>query len=283
MTHSPICSTAPVVRNRRCHHRRERVRLDPGCARARLRLAISLAHRGWYDEARVERTRGRAPRSDATTGTLVADVHDALRRARNRSERCSPPRGKDSPSVAGKAPTARPRRSTARSARLRIGYVSAETRGTPSYYFFRPFLEHHDRSAVEVTLFNCSPVRDLVHVGVPAVAGALARGGEHSHHRRSPRRYGSEEFDVLVDLSGHFPFNGLQVLAERVAPVQVDLSELPGNYRQPVCRLCADGLVDESSRNRTRILRAPLPHSDRLSGVRCLELGCRVASVHCPA
>jgi predicted O-linked N-acetylglucosamine transferase (SPINDLY family) len=222
------------------HHRQERVRLDPTCARARLRLAISLAHRGWYDAARVERIAAgrlgltRPQEHSSQMFMMLSDEHETattLLATSRQGFRDSQP--------SASAPL--PRRSTATSRRLRIGYVSAETRGTPSYYFFRPFLEHHDRSAVEVTLFNCSPVRDLFTYEFQQWPEHW-REVAHLPPSQLAAQVRREEFDVLVDLSGHFPFNGLQVLAERVAPVQVAYPNYPGTTGSP----CVDYVLTDA-------------------------------------
>jgi protein O-GlcNAc transferase len=50
-----------------------------------------------------------------------------------------------------------------------------------------------------------------------------------------------DEFDVLVDLSGHFPFNSLHVLAERVAPAQIAYPNYPGTTGSP----CVDYILTD--------------------------------------
>ena len=85
---------------------------------------------------------------------------------------------------------------------------------------------------MEVTLFNCSPIRDLFTLEYQQwpehwrdVAN-IPTSQVAAHLRR-------EEFDVLVNLSGFFPFNGLHVLAERVAPVQINYPNYPGTTGSP--------------------------------------------------
>src|SRR5262249_35856782 len=108
--------------------------------------------------------------------------------------------------------------SRAAHARLRVGYVTGETRSTPAYYFFRPFLSHHDRSSIEVFVYSTTPWHDEVT----------------DAYRQWPQRWldcanlsdaalietiRADCLDVAIDLSGHFIFNRLGALAERVAPV----------------------------------------------------------------
>jgi protein O-GlcNAc transferase len=213
------------------HHRVERVRLDPMCARARLALAIALSQRGLYDVARPERLQAdslglnRAQEHSSRLFMMLSDEHETA------TSLLATARQAFAIGCDGAERLARrgPRRA---SQRLRVGYVSGESRATPAYYFFRPFLEHHDRSTVEVTLFNTAPITDLVTdeyrrwsehwrdvVGIPATA--------------LTEQIRREELDVLIDLSGHFPFNGLQIMAERLAPLQMTYPHFPGTTGNP--------------------------------------------------
>jgi protein O-GlcNAc transferase len=221
------------------HHRRERVRLDPNCARARLRLAIALSHRGWYELSRTERLEAdrlgltRAHEHSSKMFMMLSDEHETAVALLDAA------RGGFGDSRQSIDPVLRPR-NPRRSQRLRVGYLSAENRATPSYYFFRPFLEHHDRSAIEVTMFNFSPIRDRFTVEFQ----------QWSEHWRDVSRIPTaqlaeqlrrEDFDVLVDLTGHFPFNGLHVLAERVAPTQLLYPNYPGTTGSP----CVDYVLTD--------------------------------------
>jgi protein O-GlcNAc transferase len=260
------------------YHRMERVRLDPRNAGARLRLAIALSQRGWYEASRAERLEAdrlgltRAQEHSSKMFMMLSDPHETARTLLAAAQGGFATRPDATHAT-------RPRRARG-TARLKVGYVSAESRSTPSYYFFRPFLENHDRSVVEVTMLNCSPVRDQFTeefqqwseqwrevTGIPSaqLAAQLRR----------------EEFDVLVDLSGHFPFNGLHVLAERVAPTQISYPNYPGTTGSP----CVDyvitdhwtsppGTEDEYSERLYRIPTGYLGFDVSLSDVEVAPLPC---------
>lgn len=223
---------------RALYHRTERVRLEPDNANARMRLAISLAQRGWASAAREQRQAAarlglsRPQEHSSQMFMMLSDECESaatlLTAARQGFVDCCAPSG------------SRLTRRTRVRRRRRIGYVSAETRGTPSYYFFRPFLENHDRAAVEVTVLNCSPIRDRY-------TAEFERWSEHWREvsGMAPGQVAtwlrSQEFDVLVDLSGHFPFNGLRILVDRAAPVQIAYPNYPGTTGNP----CVDYLVTD--------------------------------------
>lgn len=105
--------------------------------------------------------------------------------------------------------------------RLRIGYVSPDFRTHAVAHFALPWLEAHDRSAVEVFCYAEVPVEDdttarfrtladgwrrTVGLSDAAVADMISRDG----------------IDIVVDLAGHTAGNRLLALARKPAPVQVE-------------------------------------------------------------
>ena len=211
-------------------HRAERVRLEPSSARARLGLAIALAERGQYDAARVERLEAdrlglsESYEQSSRLFMMLSDPHEtsaSLLATARRTFASGGTSGRVAHPGARRAPR-----------RLRVGYVSGESRATPSYYFFRPFLEHHDRSVVDVTLFNTSPISDRF-------TQEFRQWPEHWRDiagmpaKTVVEQILAEELDVAVDLSGHFPYNGQQVVAERLAPVQMAYPNYPGTTGNP--------------------------------------------------
>lgn len=116
--------------------------------------------------------------------------------------------------------------------RLRIGYLSAEFRSTPSFYFSTAFLRAHDRAAVEVILYNTSPTDD----GTTAAYQQLGDRWRHCAHATAAQLSSmilSDKLDVLVDISGHFPHNRLPVLVERLATIHACYPHFPGTTGCP--------------------------------------------------
>lgn len=104
--------------------------------------------------------------------------------------------------------------------KLRIGYWSPDLREHSVRFFFRPLIEGHDRSKVEITIFHDSYTSDV-----------------HTEHIRRHSDYffevaelGDEvlvekvlerKLDVLVELAGHTSTNRIDLLRLRLAPLQV--------------------------------------------------------------
>jgi predicted O-linked N-acetylglucosamine transferase (SPINDLY family) len=120
-----------------------------------------------------------------------------------------------------------------RPGRIRVGYLSGELGVPPASYFLDPVLRAHDRGRVEVFLYDTRPAP-------PARAGdALAPLGEHVRFagRLSAeallRHVDADGLDVLVELGSLFPFNRLDLLARRAAPVQATLPNCPSTTGCP--------------------------------------------------
>jgi protein O-GlcNAc transferase len=120
---------------------------------------------------------------------------------------------------APRAPYVAPWRTVTPSLPLRVGYISADFRRHPIGYFVEPVLAEHDPAIVEAfcyannpqsddlteSLRSCTPHWRSIH-GLPD--GEVAA------------MIGSDQLDVLVDLSGHTAGNRLPLLTRKLAPVQ---------------------------------------------------------------
>jgi protein O-GlcNAc transferase len=198
-------------------HRVACVRLSPQSATARLQLALAYADRGMRTEsraARIDAERLGLTRAEDRSASLLMSLAEP-------EETAASIRSASQAAFAGRAtvPFVHARALGDRHPRrLRIGYISGEFRATPSYCFCRPFLEAHDRSALEVFLYGCSRRRD-------DTTRAYARWAEHWRDvaeltdDQLIAQLRADSLDVLVDLSGHLSDNRLQPLCERVAPV----------------------------------------------------------------
>jgi tetratricopeptide (TPR) repeat protein len=204
-------------------HAAEYARLRPGSASAQLRLAVALSLRGRLAESRAARLEAvRLGLSDPVEWTsalhlMLNDTHEdgvSIARACGRAfEPTSAPR---------RAPVRRRRR---RSARLRVGYLSSEFDVAPASYFLNPFLLAHDRSRVEVFLYDTRLK--------PLDRSQRGRLGEHVRDvwdlddTALTRQIQADGIDVLVELSALFPDSRIPVLARRAAPIQATLPQCP--------------------------------------------------------
>jgi protein O-GlcNAc transferase len=220
------------------------VRLRPRSSHARIRLALAYSERGRCLEGRAERLLaeqiGLTQLEDHSVKVFVmlSDPHETadsiLAAARAGFTSVQP----QSPSLVHQSahqPEPKPAHQPAgasRNRRLRVGYVSGECRSTPAWYFFRPFLPRHDRSSVEVFLYRCNALSDRVTATYEQWPEHW-RDYSHLTDVELAAALRADDLDVVVDLSGHFIFNRLAVLAERVAPVQATFPNFPGTTGCP--------------------------------------------------
>jgi predicted O-linked N-acetylglucosamine transferase (SPINDLY family) len=112
------------------------------------------------------------------------------------------------------------------SRRIRLAFLSPDMRGHSVSYFLEPLLQRIDRGSFEVILYHD-------HFSVDAVSERLRAGADLWRKTSGQADNVVEETiradrpDVLVDLAGHTGFNRLELLARRLAPVQVSYLGYP--------------------------------------------------------
>ena len=117
--------------------------------------------------------------------------------------------------------------------RLRIGYLSADFHLHATSQLMVQTLEHHDRSAFEVTLFSTGPEDSS------ATRLRIKGSSEHFEELRGrsveamAQRVRECGIDILVDLKGATFDTLLPVLAQRPAPLQVTWLGFPGSSGAP--------------------------------------------------
>jgi predicted O-linked N-acetylglucosamine transferase (SPINDLY family) len=209
---------------------------QPASAYAQLRIALASSDRGRCAEGRRHRERaealglGRHTEHDTALYIRLSDPEEdaASILAASRAAYAVPDPVR-APAAAAVAP---PRAARARDGRLRVGYVSGEYRSTPAWYFFHPFLRHHDRTQVEVFLYNASPTRDHLTARYVSVGEHWREVGGLTDAALA-RQMAADGLDVLVDLSGHFAYNRLPLMCDRVAPAQVTYPNYPATTGCP--------------------------------------------------
>ena len=108
--------------------------------------------------------------------------------------------------------------------RLRVAYLSADLYDHPVGRNLVGLIEHHDRGAVEVCLYDQRPGDDAIAGRIRAVA-SLRRVVTDLDDRALAEAIRADAIDLLVVLAGHTPFNRLAVAALRPAPVQVAMHD----------------------------------------------------------
>ncbi|MDR3581069.1 MAG: tetratricopeptide repeat protein [Oryzomonas sp.] len=104
--------------------------------------------------------------------------------------------------------------------RLRVGYVSGDFKMHPVSYHFKPVVEHHDRNAFEIFLYNnCNRFDEMTRKLM--VCAEHWRNIESLSDELVAEMIRLDGIDILVDLSGHTSLHRLLVFARKPAPVQV--------------------------------------------------------------
>jgi protein O-GlcNAc transferase len=104
--------------------------------------------------------------------------------------------------------------------RLRVGYLSPDFRTHSVAFFIAPVIANHDREKVEVTCYATGLAQDDMTELIKRAAGRYRHVYRMSNDDLAAAIQ-ADGIDVLVELSGHTADNRLEMLANRVAPVQV--------------------------------------------------------------
>jgi len=104
--------------------------------------------------------------------------------------------------------------------KLRVGYVSADFVRHSVSFFMEPLLEHHDKSAFEVTLYHNNHLSDAVTERLKLLGHRWVECVNLSDEVLD-RRIRADGIDVLIDLAGQTANSRLLVFARGAAPVQI--------------------------------------------------------------
>ena len=110
--------------------------------------------------------------------------------------------------------------------RLRVGFVSPYFRKHAMTFFFESVVEHHHREKMEIFLYADVAQPDEYSERLKAYGAAWRRTVGMSDEQLA-QRVRNDGIDILVDLSGHTPYNRLLAFARRPAPVQVTWNGYP--------------------------------------------------------
>jgi predicted O-linked N-acetylglucosamine transferase (SPINDLY family) len=131
-----------------------------------------------------------------------------------------------------------------RSAKIRIGYFSADFRAHPVAYLTAGLFERHDRANFEITAFAFGPESS------DAILSRLAKGFDRFIDVRQKsdlevtRLARDLAIDIAVDLNGFSAHCRTRIFALRAAPVQINFLGYPGTMgAEFMDYLIADGTV----------------------------------------
>ena len=120
-----------------------------------------------------------------------------------------------------------------KTARLHIGYFSADFHEHATAYLMAGMLEQHDRDAVEVTAFSFGPrTADAMQARIASAVERFVDVRDRSDGEvvRLARELG---VDIAVDLKGYTDHARSGIFAMRAAPIQVSYLGYPGTLAAP--------------------------------------------------
>lgn len=104
--------------------------------------------------------------------------------------------------------------------RLRLGYFSADFKSHPVSLFLKPVLERHDRSNFQIFMYDVTPKPDDASHVMQAFADNYHNGVGQSDEELA-QKIAADKIDILVDLTGVFENNRLNVFRYKPAPIQM--------------------------------------------------------------
>lgn len=187
-----------------------------------------------------------ASHDDAVAREELLDAH--LRWGREaRARALAPP---DAAALEARAAARRPREGRA----LRVGYLSADFCEHVVMRFFEPVLAAHERRVVEPVLLSATPKPDPTTARLSAAHDWVELRGLSLEQQR--HRIADAELDVIVDLGGHTSKSVVEILALRLAPLQLTWLGYPGTTGlESIDLRVTDALVDPPGSERDYVER----------------------------
>lgn len=111
---------------------------------------------------------------------------------------------------------------------LRVGIVSPDLRRHSVAHFIEPFMQHHDRSRIELVVYYTNRVQDDVTARLTNHA-AVWRTMDNITDLGLAQAIHADKVDVLIELSGHTHAHSLAAMHLRPAPVQATYLGYPAS------------------------------------------------------
>jgi predicted O-linked N-acetylglucosamine transferase (SPINDLY family) len=109
---------------------------------------------------------------------------------------------------------------------LRIGFVSPDFRNHSVMYFIEGLLPQLDRRQFTVMAFHLHTSSDLVTERVKKHVDVFVELANRDFHEQV-KLINDNQPDILIDLAGHTGNNGLQLMAMKLAPIQISWLGFP--------------------------------------------------------
>ena len=142
----------------------------------------------------------------------------------------------------------------------RIGFISPDFRNHSIAFFLEPLLQHLDRNCFQIYLYSDVRKPDATTARFRGLADYWRETTGQSHPM-ALSAIREDALDGLLDLTGHFQYNRLPLMAARAALKQISWLGFPGPTATPsIDARISDSTVDPEdspSRQQERIIRLP--------------------------
>ena len=105
------------------------------------------------------------------------------------------------------------------SRKLRVGYFSSDFKDHPVAHFLKPVLSRHEKNNFETVLYDVTPDSDHVGKEIRSLGDSYHCGLDQTDDELA-KTITDDKIDILVDLTGQFKDNRLNVFRFRPAPIQ---------------------------------------------------------------
>jgi predicted O-linked N-acetylglucosamine transferase (SPINDLY family) len=196
--------------------------LAPGIAAAHANVAIVLNNLADFEGAAI------ASRTALALDPHLHSAHSNLVMTLSVDAGCSPAAyraeavayGRRVAGMIGDAVRARTFLPKADDAPLRVGFVSGDLRRHPVGYFLLEVMRQWDRAAMPAIAYSNHGAHDELTAELKSLFDSW-HDVTQVDDEGVVRLVEADRIDVLIDLSGHSPFNRLPMFARRAAPMQV--------------------------------------------------------------
>ncbi len=111
--------------------------------------------------------------------------------------------------------------------RIRLAYIGGDFFENPSFHFLIPFFRHHDHSSFEVFGFDLRNRQDHAHHEFRSLCDHW-RNVSVLTDEEIIRQIRRDQIDILVDTTGHYEGNRVQIFATKPTPLQFTFPNYPG-------------------------------------------------------
>ena len=111
--------------------------------------------------------------------------------------------------------------------KFNIGYFSSDFRRHPTMHLISSILKLHDKSKFNIFLYSFVPEEDE-YTEIAKQSGCIFRDIRNLNDHEAIKLARNDKLDIAIDLMGYIKYNRMNILANRVAPIQINYLGYPG-------------------------------------------------------